>query len=191
LLRSSADTSITSSATWQRPELLARAWALPVAKLYAPLLSQGFTSICGPTSVANVLRSMGVRAGRNPLRGFGVRPMSLDQLAREAAEVVPTPWSVRAVRPPTVEALRAELRAANDEGRRLVMNFTRAPLFGGGGGHHSPVGGYLEEEDLALVLDVNAGYGPWLASPERLFEATSTVADWTTGATRGLALFER
>jgi hypothetical protein len=134
---------------------------------------------------------MGVRAGRNPLRGFGVRPMSLEQLAREAAEVVPAPWRVRAVRPPTVEALRAELGAANDERRRLVLNFSRGPLFGSGGGHHSPIGGYLEEEDLALVLDVNAGYGPWLASPERLFEAMSTVADWATGTTRGLALFER
>jgi len=49
-----------------------------VSKLYAPLLSQGFTSRCGPTSVTNVLRSMGVDAGKNPLlRGFGVRAMAL------------------------------------------------------------------------------------------------------------------
>jgi hypothetical protein len=98
---------------------------------------------------------------------------------------------VRAVRPATVGALRAELGAANDEGRRLVANFTRAPLFGGGGGHHSPIGGYLEPEDLAFVLDVNASFGPWLVCTERLFEAMNTVADWTTGATRGLARFER
>jgi hypothetical protein len=192
LLRTSVEpTSLRSVATWQRPDLLARAWALPVARRHAPLLSQGFSSLCGPTSVANVLRSLGVRAGRNPLRGLGVRPMSLDQLVREAAEVVPTPWRVSAVRPATVEALRAELRAANDEERRLVANFTRAPLFGGGGGHHSPIGGYLEPEDLAFVLDVNASFGPWLVSSERLFEAMNTVADWTTGATRGLARFER
>ena len=183
--------SIRSSPAYQRRELLERAWALPVAKLYSPLLSQSFTSICGPTSVANVLRSMGVRAGRNPLRGFGVRAMSLDQLASEAADVVPSGWRVRSVRPDSLEALRAELRASNDERYRFVTNFARTSLFGGGSGHHSPIGGYLEEEDLAFVLDVNSGYGPWLVSAERLLEAMNTTADWATGKTRGLARFER
>lgn len=188
---SSATPSIKSNPTWQRRDLLDRAWALPVAKRYTPLLSQGFTSICGPTSVANVLRSMGVSTGKNPLRGFGVRAMSLDQLASESAEVVPAAWTVRAVRPQSVEALRVELRASNHEHRRLVTNFARTSLFGGGSGHHSPIGGYLEQEDLAFVLDVNASYGPWLVSCERLFDAMNTVADWSTGKTRGLAVFER
>ncbi|MBE2253037.1 MAG: phytochelatin synthase [Myxococcus sp.] len=187
----SRQVSLRSSASWRHPELLARAWSLPVARRYAPLLSQGFTSICGPTSVANVLRSIGVRAGKNPLRGFGVRPMSLDQVVRESAEVLPAPWGVRAVRPDSVEALRGELRASNDEACRFVVNFARGPLFGGGSGHHSPLGGYLEPEDLAFVLDVNRGFGPWLAPTERLFEAMNTVADFATGKTRGLARFER
>lgn len=192
MLRSSrATASIRSSPSWQNPELLAKAWALPVAQTYSPLLSQGFTSICGPTSVANVLRSMGVRAGKNPLRGFGFRAMSLEQVVNESAEVVPAGWIVRAVRPATVAALRTELRASNDGRRRYVTNFARSSLFGGGSGHHSPIGGYLEEEDLAFVLDVNAGYGPWLVSTERLFDAMNTVADWSTGKTRGLARFER
>ena len=192
LLRSSAATSsIRSSPTWQRRDLLEKAWALPVAKLYSPLLSQGFTSICGPTSVANILRSMGVRSGKNPLRGFGVRAMSLDQVASEAAEVVPSGWRTRAVRPATIDELRAELSASNDPGRRYVTNFARSSLFGGGSGHHSPIGGYLEHEDLAFVLDVNASYGPWLVSTDRLFDAMNTVADWATGKTRGLARFER
>ena len=183
--------AVTSSPTWKRADLLAQAWALPVAGRSAPLLSQSFLSICGPTSVANVLRSMGVRAGKNPLRGIGLRAMSLDQLVRESAEVVPRPWTVRAVRPESTDELRAQLRESNDERVRLVANFTRAPLFGSGGGHHSPIGGYLEREDLALVLDVNAGFGPWLVSTERLHLAMSTVADWSTGKTRGLARFER
>ncbi len=183
--------SIRSSPTFQRADLLEKAWALPVAKLYSPLLSQSFVSICGPTSVANALRSMGVRAGRNPLRGFGVRAMSLDQVANEAAEVLPTGWIARAVRPSSVDGLRAELRASNDERRRLISNFARASLFGGGSGHHSPIGGYLEDEDLAFVLDVNSGYGPWLVTTERLFDAMNTVGDWSTGKTRGLARFER
>ncbi len=162
-----------------------------VARTYTPLLSQGLTSICGPTSVANVLRSLGVKAGRNPLRGFGVRAMSLDQVVRESAEVAPAGWRVEAVRPASVEALREVMREANDPERRFVSNFARGPLFGGGSGHHSPIGGYLEDEDLVFVLDVNASYGPWLVSTERLFEAMSTVADWSTGRTRGLARFSR
>lgn len=192
MLRSATEKpSISANDTWQRPDLLAKAWALPVARLYSPLLSQNFTSICGPTSVANVLRSVGVRTGRNPLRGFGVRAMSLDQLANEAAEVMPEPWRVVSVRPTSVDELREELRAANDERRRLITNFARSSLFGGGSGHHSPIGGYLEHEDLAFVLDVNASYGPWLVTTERLFEAMTTVADWASGKTRGLARFER
>ncbi len=87
--------------------------------------------------------------------------------------------------------LLKNLRASNDESSRFVTNFARSALFGGGSGHHSPIGGYLEQEDLAFVLDVNAGYGPWLVPTERLFDAMNTVADWTTGRTRGLARFDR
>src|SRR5205823_10150837 len=99
---------------------------------------------CGPTSVANVLRSMGAVTGKNPLRGFGLRAMSLDQLVREAAGVLPGGWRADAVRPRTVDELRVDLRASNDESRRYVINFARSPLFGAGGGHHSPLGGFLE-----------------------------------------------
>ncbi|MBL8950001.1 MAG: phytochelatin synthase [Myxococcaceae bacterium] len=171
--------------------LLEKAWALPSAQRYAPLWSQGFRAICGPTSVANVLRSMQLETGRNPFRRFGLRAMSLDQIVSESAELLPSPWRVSAVRPGSVDELRAQLRASNHEHVRFVANFSRAPLFGHGGGHHSPLGGYLEDEDLAFVLDVNASFGPWLVSPERLFEATNTTADGSTGKTRGLARFER
>jgi hypothetical protein len=85
-----------------------------------------------------------------------------------------------------VDELRSELRAANDESRRYVSNFDRSSLFGGGGGHHSPLGGFLEDEDLALVLDVNSSFGPWLVEPQRLLEAMTT-----DGGFRGLARFER
>ncbi len=175
----------------KHPELLQRAWALPVAQRYTPLLSQSFRAICGPTSVANVLRSMSVETGKNPFKRWGLRAMSLDQVVNESAEVVPEGWRVEAVRPSSVDALRDELRRSNDDRYRYVVNFSRAPLFGGGGGHHSPLGGWLESEDLAFVLDVNSGYGPWLVSAERLFEATNTTADWSTGLKRGLARYER
>lgn len=177
--------SLRSNPRFQHPDLLAKALALPIARLYAPLWSQTFTSICGPTSVANVLRSMSVTTKQNPFRPFGLRPMSLDQLVRESVEVVPAGWRVEIVRPSTVDELRAELFSANDASRRYVSNFDRRPLFGAGGGHHSPLGGFLEDEDLALVLDVNARFGPWLVEPHRLLHAM------TTSPSRGLARFER
>ncbi len=182
--------SIRSNPAYQRRELLEEAWALPVAKLYSPLVSQSFKSICGPTSVANVLRSMGVRTGNNPFSRFGVRAMSLDQVVSESADVVPDGWRISAVRTRSVDQLRVQLRESNDPNRRFVSNFARASLFGGGSGHHSPLGGYLEDEDLAFVLDVNAGFGPWLVDAERLFDAMNT-GDWSGGLTRGLARYER
>lgn len=176
--------------TIREAALLERAWNLPVAKRYVPLLSQSVTSICGPTSVANVLRSMGVRVGKNPFQRFGLRAMSLDQIVSEGSEVVPEGWRVTAFRPKTLDELRPHLRQSNDPRFRYVTNFSRAPLFGHGGGHHSPLAGYLEQEDLAFVLDVNAGFGPWLVPAARLFDAMNT-SDGRGGPTRGLACFER
>jgi hypothetical protein len=176
--------------TSQQPRLLEQAWRLPAAKTYAPLLSQSALSICGPTSAANVFRSIGDDRGKNPFRPFGLRAMSLDQLAEESAELLPPAWRVSVVRLPNVEALRDELRASNQPTHRYIANFSRKPIFGHGGGHHSPLGGYLEAEDLAFVLDVNASYGPWLVGAEVLFDALNTT-DRGDGRTRGLVRFER
>lgn len=170
--------------------LLAEAWRLPSAQRYQPLLSQSVTSICGPTSAGNVLKSMGADRGRNPFSRFGLRAMSLDQLARESAELVPSGWRVDVVRLRDVDHLRDELRKANDERFRYIANFSRRPLFGHGGGHHSPLGGYLERDDLAFVLDVNASYGPWLVEAEKLFDALDTT-DRGDGQSRGLVRFSR
>ena len=63
----------------------------------------------------------------------------------------------------------------NDSSRRYVINFARAPIFGSGVGHHSPIGGYLEAEDLVLVLDVNEKFKPWLVERSRLYDAMNTV----------------
>jgi hypothetical protein len=81
------------------------------------------------------------------------------------------------------------LSHVNDPARRYVINFSRAPLFGTGGGHHSPIAAYLSQEDLVLVLDVNKKYGPWLVKSDRLYEAMNTV-DETAQKKRGLLLIE-
>lgn len=44
-----------------------------------------------------------------------------------------------------------------------------------GVGHFSPIGGYLEAEDLVFVLDVNSDFQPWLVERKRLFDAVNTL----------------
>lgn len=70
---------------------------------------------------------------------------------------------------------RSHVALTNDPSRRYTVNFHRGPLFGAGGGHHSPLGGYRAAEDLVLVIDVNRNYGPWLVKTERLFQAVDTI----------------
>lgn len=98
---------------------------------------------------------------------------TIDQLADIARQH--TPRTVTVLRDLTPEAFREHTRLSNDPHRRYVVNFTRRPIFGGGGGHHSPIGGYLEAEDLVFVLDVNEDFKPWLIERSRLHEAVNTL----------------
>ena len=185
--------SIKSAPAFQNPALLERAWALPVASTFPqPLLWQSNPSACGPTAVANVLRSSGSTTtsdevaahGSGCFSGICFGGLTLAQLA-EAARATAPGWKVAELHPTTLEEFRTALRQSNEPERRFIINFTRRPLFGSGGGHHSPLGGYLEAEDLVFVLDVNENFGPWLVSSARLFEAMNTV-DSSSGAKRGL-----
>ena len=84
---------------------------------------------------------------------------------------------------------RAEMAKSNDPSRRIIVNFTRMPLFGRGHGHFSPVLGYLPAEDLVFVGDVNAHYQPSLILTSRLYEAQNTV-DSSSHAKRGVLEIE-
>ena len=189
----SAD-SIERIPTYQNEALLARAWALPVARLYGPqgYLFQQNPSVCGPTSVADVLRSEGVAADpaavlnrSGALQVFGILPFGLT-LDEEAALLErETGKPVQKLREFSVETFRAEMAKSNDPSRRIVVNFTRTPLFGRGHGHFSPVLGYLPAEDLVFVGDVNANYRPWLVPTTRLFDAQNTI-DSSSHAKRGV-----
>ena len=189
----SAD-SIERLPAYQDEALLARAWALPAARLYGPqgYLSQANPSVCGPTSVADVLRSEGVasdpaavlsHAEGFAILGFLPFGLTLDQEARLLERETGKP--VRILRNLSLDAFRTELAKSNDPTRRVIVNFTRAPLFGRGHGHFSPVLGYLAQDDLAFVGDVNAAYRPWLVPTRRLYEAQDTV-DSASNAKRGL-----
>lgn len=55
------------------------------------------------------------------------------------------------------------------------------------GGHWSVVGSVLDQPEVALILDVNDNYGPYIVPLERLYEACATK-DGT--AYRGMVVFE-
>lgn len=191
--------SIREHPSYQEPQLLERAWALPVAATYGrdALLFQPKVSYCGPTSLANVSISLGLDPEATPetvLDGTGycwtgqcIPGLTLDELAEIARHELDA--DVKVLRDLDLDAFRAHMRASNDPRRRYVINFLRGPLFGEGGGHHSPIGGYLEHEDLVFVLDVNADFQPWLVETERLHAAIDTV-DSANDQERGLLLIE-
>ena len=191
--------SIRQAEIFQDAAELDRAWSLPVASRYRAvgLEFQGNGSLCGPTSLANLIRSTGgVASQETILEGAGARTyfgylpkgLTLDALADAARRSVGAE-RVHVLRNLDLAAFRIAMREANDPSRRMLVNFHRGPLFGTGGGHHSPIGGYLEDQDLVLVLDVNRAYQPWLVSTERLFEAVDTV-DSSSGQKRGLLVID-
>lgn len=192
--------SIRATGEYQSAPLLARAWALPVASRYqgAGLVFQSNGSVCGPTSAANVMRSIGLRSSTPALllEGSGRCPfgvcfggLSLDELADLVRTRLPPTHRVTALRDLNYQEFLSHMRRSNEPARRYIVNFDRGPLFGRAGGHHSPVAGYLEDEDLVLVLDVNEQYRPWLVRSRRLYEAMDTV-DPSAERKRGLLAIE-
>jgi hypothetical protein len=194
---SSRVVSIKDTREYQDPTLLKQAWALPVAVLYqADIEYQRNASFCGPTSIANVLHSLQQPSnqeiilqgtGLSTVLGYLPQGVTLDQLADIATQKLTRKVSI--LRDLDLAGFREQLRHANELSRRYVINFSRGPLFGAGGGHHSPIAGYLSDEDLVLVLDVNQKYGPWLVKSQRLYDAMNTV-DTGTKKKRGLLLIE-
>jgi hypothetical protein len=176
-------------------ELVSRAWQLPVAATFGTKISwQSNGSRCGPAAIANAYRSLGdgattegdVLAGtRWCWTGICIMGLTLDELA--AVANVNSSRKVTVLRDLTEEQFHAHMRRANDRDRRYIINFSRAEIFGSGVGHHSPIGGYLEDEDLVFVLDVNSDYHPWLVERSRLFAAMNTLDG---SRKRGLLLIE-
>jgi Phytochelatin synthase len=178
-----------------RPELINRAWQLPVATTFKTEVRwQSNGSRCGPASVANTFRSLGEHETTEAevLEGTGkcwtgicFLGLTLDELADIARSK--THRSITVLRNLTGEEFREHMKRSNDPSRRYIINFSREKIFGAGVGHFSPIGGYLEAEDLVFVLDVNERYKPWLIQRQRLFAAMDTLDG---NKKRGLLLIE-
>ena len=163
--------------------MIESAWRLPAAATFNRQVTfQSNASLCGPVSVANVLRSLGeaatseaaVLAGTGRcLTGYCIMGLTLDELSEIAR--VKTRRTVTVLRDLTPAEFQGHLKRANKSGRRYIVNFRRKEIFGAGAGHHSPIGGYLEAEDMVFVLDVNGDYQPWLVERSRLFAAMDTL----------------
>jgi Phytochelatin synthase len=184
-----------ASSVNRTPEFLERAWPLPAAATFnGQLLWQSNASRCGPAAVANAYRSLGeptstegkVLAGTGRCwTGFCILGLTLDELAEVAR--ANTSRKITVLRDFNEEQFREHLRRSNDPVRRYIVNFSRKQIFGAGVGHHSPIGGYLEAEDLVFILDVNQTYQPWLVERKRLFDAVNTLDG---NMKRGLLLIE-
>lgn len=186
--------AIRSSVT-RSEAVVEKAWALPAASTFKRELAwQSNPSLCGPASIANALRSLGETATSETavLAGTGrcwtgicFMGLTLDELGDLTRSK--TNRTVSVLRDLSPEQFQQHLRRANELGRRYIINFSRKEIFGAGTGHHSPIGGYLEAEDLVFVLDVNRDYQPWLIERARLFAAMDT---WDGKKKRGLLLIE-
>jgi Phytochelatin synthase len=187
--------SIATLPEYKDASLLEKAWALPGAAAYERrVVSQSNGSLCGPATLANALRSLGEGAATEALvlegsgkcrTGYCIPGLTLDEVAELAR--TKTRREVTVLRDLTLDEFREHLRRSNDASRRYLVNFQRGLLFGEGTGHHSPIGGYLVERDLVLVLDVNEKFGPWLVPAERLFVAMDSV-DPSSKRKRGMVL---
>ncbi len=183
------------SSVVRAPDLIGRAWRLPVAATFKGEVTwQSNGSRCGPASIANAFRSLGepdtteaqVLSGTGKCwTGFCLMGLTLDELAEIAR--TKTHRHVTVFRNLTAEQFRDHMKLSDDPRRRYIVNFTRAKIFGAGVGHFSPVGGFLETEDLVFVLDVNENFKPWLIARERLFSAMDT---FDGDKKRGLLLIE-
>lgn len=180
---------------------------------YFPLAEQFHTqaepAFCGLGTLVLVLNALAIdpgRAWRGPWRWYSEELLDccqpLDVVRREGLTLEDFVCLARcngaAVdlrRPPAASLadLRRELlgTAAAPAGRHLVVAYDRGALGQTGAGHYSPLAGYHEGSDSALLLDVaRFKYPPYWVPLPLLYDALRPI-DPTTGRPRGFVLLGR
>jgi glutathione gamma-glutamylcysteinyltransferase len=178
---------------------------------YFPLAEQFHTqsdpAFCGLGSLVVALNALGIDPGRlwkGPWRWFAEdlldccvplsevreRGIDLDELGCLAgcngAEA-----TVRRPDAADLASWRAALVSAARGETVVIAAYDRAALGQTGSGHFSPIGGYHQGRDLALVLDVaRFKYPPHWISAEQLWRAMQNV-DPATGRARGWLVLRR
>ncbi|EGV28630.1 Phytochelatin synthase [Thiorhodococcus drewsii AZ1] len=165
----------------------------PVAQAFLrDFQTQAHWSSCGPASLRNVLHSLDrpLEHERDLFQGdtaqwlrMLVTGMTLDEVAALAESTGIGPVRVR--RDLSEPEFRALLESLSTPGRRLIVNFDRAPIHGVSLGHFSPIGGYEPASDRVLLLDVTPGFGVQLV-PVGLLYAAMHTQDPVSGRLRGL-----
>jgi len=196
--------SIKNEKWYQDKNLIAKAWRLPVAGTYKNnFVYQENGAFCGPASIVNVFRSLDVMGSSQSnifddssvhYQKARFRGLTLDEIGTLFKDNLNkegiSKWSVKVFRDLTIDEFRAHMIQTNSANRRYVVNFNRLPLFGVNVGHHSPIGGYSESDNMVFVLDVLEDYRPFLVPMEMLFGAMNTI-DAETAKKRGLVLLHR
>jgi glutathione gamma-glutamylcysteinyltransferase len=178
---------------------------------YFPLAEQFHTqsdpSFCGLGSLVVALNALAIDPGRlwkGPWRWFAEdlldccvplpevreRGLHIDELACLArcngADV-----DVQRADAADLARWRAALALAGSGEAVVIASYDRASLGQTGSGHFSPIGGYHEVRDLALILDVaRFKYPPHWVSSEQLWRAMEPV-DAATGRSRGWLIMRR
>jgi hypothetical protein len=187
--------------------VMSKLWAQPSAQAYLTsnaLEYQRREGFCCRTTQRCVLKSI-PSVGAHEIPPVCGGPASADAYSTGLDAAVPGKVRSSVVAGEEgYSAFMSALKKVNNPGKyRVSVNFLRPALFGPPaprllpsslllalfGGHHSPVMGYLEQEDVVGVFDVNHRYGILLLSSRQLFEAVDTF-DILSGAKRAIIITE-
>ncbi|OQR99660.1 hypothetical protein THRCLA_21800 [Thraustotheca clavata] len=185
---------------YKSPALLARVWATPVGQQYlrGDLEYQQREGYCAIASQRNILKSLPqYPADHLPPATMGAA--TAKQFAKLLDERSHSRTTSKVVYGDEgFDAFYEAIKLSNDTEYRVTVNFLHATLSGTGSlwlpwnflfgivsGHFSVVLGYLEDEDLVAVFDVNSSYGPYLVETRRLYESVA-AQDISSNKSRGL-----
>jgi hypothetical protein len=206
ILQKSRRASIKEAFCFNDAVLLSRVWSSPIGLCYSGAVEyQSQEGYCSSATQRSILKSIP-----------NFKPQHVPQPKWESATLLKLTTELEQggcgmLRTNIVygsegyDAFLDVLKKVNDVRYRVSINFLRSPLFGFKrpywlpinllscffGGHHSILLGYIEEQNLVAVFDVNHNYGAFLVDARRLYDAVATFPIvGSKGKSRGLVVAE-